>query len=104
MRIVIILIILSLAITVSAQQLSLYEVSPADWASLSEMEKEIFVAQSCKEIMETGKEKFAIIPDVKMIVRALDAGVKEVKKENPKITMFKLLYHSLKDTGYFVQH
>jgi hypothetical protein len=65
------------------------------------MEKEVFIAESCKHMVEIEQEKFVMIPDVKMIVRVLDAGIKGVDIDQSDIPVFKLLYRCLKDTGYF---
>ncbi|MFA5370321.1 MAG: hypothetical protein WC300_06400 [Candidatus Omnitrophota bacterium] len=101
MRLLIMFLMLAMAQNVSARQLSLHEVSFSDWMSFSEMEKEIFVAESCKHIVEIEKEKFILIPNVKMIVRVLDSGIKDADTDKPDISVFRLLYRCLKDTGYF---
>ncbi|MDD5504599.1 MAG: hypothetical protein PHV77_04730 [Candidatus Omnitrophica bacterium] len=65
------------------------------------MEKEVFIAEACKHMVEIEKEKFVMIPDVKMIARVLDSGIKGVDIDKSDISVFRLLYRCLKDTGYF---
>ena len=101
MKLLTFFIILLLCTTTYAQQISVYEVTPHDWLLFSEMEKEIFIAQSIQAITTYGKEKFVVTPNVMFFIKVLDTATQEVKDPNATFPLIRLLYHSLKDSGYF---
>ena len=101
MKLLTFFIILLLCTTTYAQQISVYEVTPHDWLLFSEMEKEIFIAQSIQAMTDIGKEKFVVMPNVKFFIKVLDTATEEVKDPNATFPLIRLLYQSLKDSGYF---
>ena len=102
MKLLTFFIVLLLCTTnILAQQINVYEVTPIDWLSFSQMEKGVFIAESIQAMTAVGKEKFVVMPNVKLFIKVLDTATEEVKDSKATFPLIRLLYHSLKDSGYF---